>query len=858
MKMTIKNRIMILGFTTVLLVVVMQGGFSAWRTIVVENAEMEHYAEEAMQTKKQSLKDMVAITFSALKQAFNEANDKQRLRLLAEGQLKSSLETVYAYIEERHKQALGQADPEAAMQAAQEEAKQFIQNMRFGANNDGYVWVHSFPERWNKPHMVLEPVQPNLNGKKLAYFLYPDGPQKGEVVYATEAAMATPVFIHMNRIVKTKGEGFVSFDWPKPDASGENVYQTKLSYVRLFEPWGWVLGTGAYMSNLETQVKQDMMRMIAEFRFGPNNDHYFWIHTFDPNAPDTPILLMDPSMPDLQGMPLTDYRFPFGDKKGERAEIERRGSRQPLFVGMNQMIQESESGFLQFEWPRLVSVGVVKQEMRLGYLQLFKEWNWVVGTAVFLNDIEAMKAEKQASVQQKIQELLWSILLISIIGILISYFLILLLSQGIVKPILRISLCVQQLGENNLTTHMTEADLALRDELGDMARGYESALHNIKKIIGHIRSEVENVVTASQTFSAGNQKLADRTEKQASALEETSAAIEELTATVQQNADNANQAYKISKEAKNVADAADTQLQETVTHTKSDNQAIVAEIKGANKRFFDRVRSTSKDTLGVMQGISESSKKISGITSVINDIAFQTNLLAINAAIEAARAGEHGRGFAVVATEVRKLASRSAKASKEIGSLIHNNIEQILSGVQTADQAGQSLAELQQEISEKLGSIEEALATSLDGLGERVTFNLADITESVTKVADMVENISAASMEQAEGIRQVSIAVTEMEKITHQNASLAEEAVVTSRTLVGQAEQLMGDVYHFKLEDDGAFGTFDTPEAQDPQEEASHTETTEEEPQEAIPEEQAHHTKPRATASWQEAKPDFE
>ena len=802
MRVTVKSKIMALGFVTVLLTVILQGGFSAWRMVVVGEKEIEAYAEEALHTKQHSLQDMVGITFSALKQSYAAANDKTRLRHLAESQLKSSLETVYAYIEERYNQSLKAENPEAAMLTAQEEAKQFIQNMRFGADNDGYVWIHAFPERWNKPKMILEPIQPELNDIDLAYFVYPDGPQKGEVVYSTEAAMATPVFIQMNRLVKAKGEGFVSFDWPKPGTTGSGAYQTKLSFVRLFEPWGWVLGTGAYMSSLEEQVKQDMIRMIAELRFGPNNDNYLWIHTFDPQAPEKPILIVDPTLPEMQGKGLADFSYPYGDKKGQLAEMNENGKKTPLFVRINQIIGQEESGFLHFEWPRLVSVGVVEQEPRMAYFQLFKEWNWVVGTAAFLHDIETVKAQKKAMVRHEIHDILWSILWVALIGIFVSYLLILILSRKIVNPVLRISNCVQQLGENNLTAHMTPADLALMDELGDMARGYESALNNIRAIITHIRSGVENVVTASQTFSEGNRELASRTEKQASALEETSAAVEELTATVQQNADNANQAYKISKEAKAIADTADMQLQETVTLTKSDNQEIVAQIRVANSRFFDRVQSTSKDTLNVMQGISTSSKKISGITSVINDIAFQTNLLAINAAIEAARAGEHGRGFAVVATEVRKLASRSAKASKEIGSLIQNNIEQILSGVQTADQASQSLAELQQEISKKLSAIEEELGKSLGGLGEQVTLNLARITESVTKVADMVENISAASMEQAEGIRQVNIAVTEMEKITHQNASLADEAVTTSRTLVDQAQALMGDVYHFRMEEE--------------------------------------------------------
>ena len=812
MKMTIKNRIMVLGFSTVFMTVLLLGGFSAWRIISRGEQEVAVYVEGAMQTKKQSIKDVMDIALSALKRANAEAHDKKRLRQSAEGQLKASLETVYAYIEEQQKQVANATNKEKALEKAKENAKQFIQNFRLGDKGEGYVWIHSYPKRWSKPIMILDPTLPDLQGVKLAYFQYPQGPQKGDVVYAEDTAMATPVFVQMNRLVKDKGEGFVSYDWPKPNSKGIGAYQTKLSYVRLFEPWGWVLGTGVYLSGLESRVKQDMMRMISEFRFGPGKDSYFWIHSFDPFAPDKPSMLMDPTLPEMRGEDLADFRYRFGDKKGELVTIDKKNKKDknnkkiPLFVRMNQLIQKEKGGFLHFEWPKLVSAGVVKQQPRLGYVQLFEEWQWVVGTAVFLNDIEAEKVKKKAMVAEEISHMLWATLLVSGIVIMLSYLLILFLSGKIIQPILRISDCIKKMGENDLTSHLGTEDLEAKGELGIMARGYELTLLNIKKIIGHIQNEVEGVVSASQRFSEGNEELSVRTEKQAAALEETSAAVEELTATVQQNADNASQAHQISKEAKTISDTANGQLQSAVEQTTTTNQQIVAHIKEANKRFFERVQDTSQETVAMMKGIAGSSKKISGITSVINDIAFQTNLLAINASVEAARAGEHGRGFAVVASEVRKLASRSAKASKEIGSLIHNNIEQIQTNVQTADEASQSLSKLQQDISEKLGDIEEQLSKSLGELGEQVNLNLREITDAVTKVSDVVENISAASMEQAEGIRQVNIAIIDMEKITHQNAMLADETVTTSRGLVDQAQTLLNEVYNFQVEEENEAG----------------------------------------------------
>ncbi|MBF0400183.1 MAG: HAMP domain-containing protein [Magnetococcales bacterium] len=415
---------------------------------------------------------------------------------------------------------------------------------------------------------------------------------------------------------------------------------------------------------------------------------------------------------------------------------------------------------------------------------------------VLKNDQDALGIRVQTGNQTVIMLVLSVSLVAILLGMLCAWY----ITRIVEVPLVKGVVLAQQVAAGDLTATI---DVDQGGELGQLVTALKEMMAKLRAIVGRVSAAAEQVATASQIFSEGNRELATRTEKQASALEETSAAVEELTATVQQNADNANQAYQISKEAKAIANAADLELQATVLKTRSSNQAIAAQIQQANQHFFKQVQETSRDTVNVMDGISSSSRKISGITSVINDLAFQTNLLAINAAIEAARAGEHGRGFAVVAMEVRKLASRSARAAKEIGLLIQNNIEQILAGVQTADQASQSLAVLQQEIAAKLGDMEEELGRSLSHLGEHVTVHLAHITESVTKVSDMVENISAASMEQAEGIRQVNIAVTEMEKITHQNAVLADDAAVTSQTLVDQVQTLLTDVRHFRMDKSG-------------------------------------------------------
>jgi len=255
----------------------------------------------------------------------------------------------------------------------------------------------------------------------------------------------------------------------------------------------------------------------------------------------------------------------------------------------------------------------------------------------------------------------------------------------------------------------------------------------LRDIITTLREGVDTINTASGEIASGNTDLSQRTEEQASNLEETAASMEEITSTVKQNADNARQGNSLARGAREAAD------------------------KGGD--VVDQVVKT-------MGRINDSSKKVSDIISVIDGIAFQTNILALNAAVEAARAGEQGRGFAVVAAEVRSLAQRSASAAKEIKDLISESVENVQSGTELVDQAGNAMEEI-------MGSIKQ--------------------------VSDIIGEISAASDEQSTGIEEINQAVTQMDQVTQQNAALVEQAAAAAESLQSQAEELSGVVAGFKL-----------------------------------------------------------
>ena len=285
-------------------------------------------------------------------------------------------------------------------------------------------------------------------------------------------------------------------------------------------------------------------------------------------------------------------------------------------------------------------------------------------------------------------------------------------------------------GEGDLTRRM---DATGKDELAQIALAFNQFADKIAAVLLQIRVAAENVRLATTEIAAGNRDLSDRTEQQASSLEETAAAMEELTATVQQNASNAQQARQLA-------------------HAASDVAAHGGEVVG--------------QVVQTMGGIEAASRKIEAIISVIDGIAFQTNILALNAAVEAARAGEQGRGFAVVASEVRTLAGRSAEAAKEIKGLIEDSVTQVASGSRQVQEAGATMAQ---------------------------------VVDSIRQVNTVVAEISSASQEQSTGIAEVGTAITHMDQATQQNAALVEEATAAAQSLQQQAHSLADVVAGFKL-----------------------------------------------------------
>ncbi len=649
--------------------------------------------------------------------------------------LKAQMAMAMSVVERYAQQAkAGEIDEETAQRLA-------LQALGSMQANKGVDYFYVTDET---PVMLMHPSRPDLVGKPVADVLSPDGKR---------------IFPELVRAARDGG-GYVDYTWAK---AGESEPMPKTSYAALYAPWGWVVGTGVYLDDTQAQaLKFTFVMTAAGGVLVLLNLAIGWVIGQSVLEP------VGRALAAITGVARGDLSVRTGhhgrDEVGrmlaatdgmvhmlERYSHETRrmieqhagadiGHRMPedfpgvygqLAGGINTMMFEHLDAFRD-------AIGIL-QRYANGDLSL--DARRLPGTRAFLHEaMDAAKSSLQA-INAEIRRLAQAAAegdftvrgeedrfqhdfrdMVHSLNAMMA------VSD---RNLARISALLRAIAQGDLTARM-EGDF--HGVFASMRDDANATVTQLTEIVAGIQEASTSINTAAGEIASGNSDLSRRTEQQAANLEETAASMEELTSTVRQNAESARQANQLAIGAASVASQGGEVVGKVVT---------------------------------TMTEIEHSSRKIAEIISVIDGIAFQTNILALNAAVEAARAGEQGRGFAVVASEVRTLAQRSANAAKEIKGLIETSVDKVADGSALVNQAGTTMGE---------------------------------IVASVQRVTDIMAEISAASQEQSAGIEQVNQTITQMDETTQQNAALVEEASAAARSMEEQAQALSASVAVFKLD----------------------------------------------------------
>ncbi len=472
---------MILASAVVIFTAVVLGGYMFWKIENQAKIDIRQFEESTLEIKQRHSKSISQIAFLAIDKASEELQERTRERL------KMNLELLFKYIESHHHNALASESPEESIRRAKRELIKSFNDLRFGASD--YIWIHSFDaDNVDHPVMIMHPTIPSLNGTDISKAIYLRGNKKGSTIYATGLKEKVPFFVQMNRVIAENGEGYVDYEWPKNTEKGLTEYEAKSSYIKLFKPWGWVIGTGAYITDIEPEVKRESLKVIRQFRYGEKRQGYLWIHSYNPDDTSEIKMIMHPFLPELEGIDMSEFRYTQGESKGNIIYATGIEEKVPFLQQINRLISKSGEALVTYDWPKPSGNRILNYEPKLSYGRLFEKWNWVIGTGIYLNEIDGVKKEKQRIMQQQTFELSVAILVVIVGAFLFSFVAIYFLSRTIVHPI---HILVSRMDE------YTEGDRTLKelpmpnDEIGSISRSFSKLRHENVNILNSLQELVD-------------------------------------------------------------------------------------------------------------------------------------------------------------------------------------------------------------------------------------------------------------------------------------------------------------------------------------------------------------------------------
>lgn len=633
--------------------------------------------------KKSKLQDLVENTYAIVQAHYDYAHDTEKVAAAYQQQLKGIVDIAFSAV------AKIQARQDLEELEKKQLAAEIVSSMRYNGND--YLWINDVA-----PKMIMHPIKPALNGKDLSGFTDPEGKK---------------LFMEMVQVCEKHGQGTVSYLWPKP---GHEKPVPKLSYVKLFKPWGWIIGTGVYLEAAEARFKQDAMKAIAALRYGPEGQDYFWINDM------TPKMIMHPIKPQLDGQELSRIQ----DPKGKN-----------LFLEMVERCNKNGRGFVEYLWPK---PGREEPVAKLSYVQLFKPWGWVIGTGVYLDDIAAVLKEEEKATDAAVSKEAIFLVSISTALLIITAIIIGFIGKRITQPIVKTSSLLKDIaqGEADLTRRLP---VNTKDEIGELSSWFNKFIAKLNEIIDDITKSFNKVRNSSKDLSnisrevdTDIQNLGQKTIAVAAGADEMSQNMLHVAATSEQTAGNVNM---VSEAMENMS----------MTVAEIDKNSAKA------KEITERAVQETKEASTKVNSLGKAAEQISKVTEMINEISDQTNLLALNATIEAARAGEAGKGFAVVANEIKALAQQTAEATKGI----KQEIERIqVSTSETVSDIG-LIADVINEVNEIVTEITSAVENQTSA-SQSIAEHVNEATNGITEVNDKIADSSQAATRIAQEISEVS------------------------------------------------------------------------------------------------------
>ena len=774
---SIKGKLLLLSLITIIVVSLSVTIDSLYSINKLSNENINRYKEESYAKKELELKNYVSLAMKTV-EAYHERTAIDKIKVEVQDDLKKQTNFLFSILESEYIKLKDVLSEDALKQRL----KSIVDATRYG--DSGYFWVND-----TNAVMVIHPIKPALNGKDLSAFKDDAGKQ----IFSEFAALA-----------KKEGEGFVDYVWAKP---GFEKPQPKVSFIKLFKPYNWVVGTGEYVSDVSSKIQEESKKAIADMRYG--KDGYFWINDSSPK------MVMHPIKPALVGQDLSENK----DAKGKKH-----------FVEMVEVVKNNkDGGLVKYFWDRPEKKGDPRE--KFSYVQKFEPWDWIIGTGAYVDDIEADVALMEEKTKEEINNIILSISIFSLIVIFIVYLIYsYLIKKMIIKPLENLNDAILDISSNNSSSDIIEK--TSNDEIGHLVDSFNGYVSKLKagyeedsKVIEEVDSVIEKVNNGFYVYkiektssNAQVMKLRDSINSMISKTNDNltnlnnilmqygnsdftpnskitesskangiissliassqliGMAVSEFLSMIVESGKKLNNDTTILSTSANRLSSSANEQAASLEETAAAVEEITSIVKSSVQKVYqmstlaNELQVSSKDgetlalkTTRAMDDIDSQVKSINDAITVIDQIAFQTNILSLNAAVEAATAGEAGRGFAVVAAEVRNLAARSAEAAKEIKGIV-------------------------------------ASATSKANEGKVIANNMISgytiLNTKINETISLIEDVSQASREEEKGIIQINDAVNALDQATQVNANsattisgLANEVSKLSDTLLQIADR---------------------------------------------------------------------